>query len=214
MAVNEKELGLALFRLRAARECENLAGRFAYFFTASQTNKLQALFADRSDLRIEMPWGLYNGADAAARCFGQDMTDRDSDNAERINEDVRGRLVMNDTTSGIVEVAGDGDTAKGLWMFPGVETYVLEGKPQAFWNWSFLRIDFVFENGQWKIWHLTQAVCYNTAYFENWSKHEPFIYVPKHCSADESAPRRYTYSADAVFPDDELGIPVPYETWR
>ncbi len=213
MAVNEKELSLSLFRLRAARECENLAGRFAYFFTASQTHKLAALFARRSDLRIEMPWGVYNGADAAERCFERDMTDRDSTDAQRIDEDVRGRLVMNDTTSGIVEVAGDGDTAKGLWMFPGVEGYKLENGPEAFWNWSFLRIDFVFEDGAWKIWHLTDAACYNTPYFEDWGSGKRFVYTPKHCSADEPAPAHYVYTADAVFPDDELGIPLPYETW-
>lgn len=214
MAVNEKELSLSLFRLRAARECENIAGRFAYFFTASQMHKIAALFTARDDVRIEMPWGVYNGADAVSRCFTQDLTDRDSDDAARVDEDVRGRLVLNDTTSGIVEVAGDGDTAKGLWMFPGVEGYALEDGPQAFWNWSFLRIDFVFEDGAWHIWHLTYRSCYNASYSGDWGSGALFVPTPKHCSADEPVPAHYTYSPDAVFPDDELGIPMPYETWE
>lgn len=213
MAVNEKELSLSLFRLRAARECENIAGRFAYFFSASQTVRIAAMFAGREDTRIEMPWGVYNGKDAAERCFLNDMTDRDSDDSARIDADVRGRLVMNDTTSGIVEVAGDGDTAKGLWMFPGVEGYALEGGPQAFWNWSALRIDFVFEDGQWKIRNLTYRPYYNAPYTGDWGDGKVYIHAPSRCTADAPVPAHYTYSADAVYPDDELGIPVPYDTW-
>jgi len=54
------------------------------------------------------------------------------------------------TTTGVVEIAEDRKTAKGVWYTPGA--IGMGGSVQGMWE--RYGIDFVNENGVWKIWHL------------------------------------------------------------
>ena len=53
-------------------------------------------------------------------------------------------------TSQIVVVADDRRTAKGVWYTPGM----VGGYNGGSWLWERYGVDFVNENGSWKIWHL------------------------------------------------------------
>lgn len=61
-------------------------------------------------------------------------------------------------TTPIIEVAGDGKTAKGLWYSPGIATAAVfkDGKVETGGNWFMEKyaVDFVKEDGEWKIWHI------------------------------------------------------------
>jgi hypothetical protein len=65
-------------------------------------------------------------------------------------------------TTPIIEVAGDGKTAKGIWYSPGIGTNVeiRNGKPEISggWFWEKYAVDFVKEDGKWKIWHLVNVM--------------------------------------------------------
>src|SRR5271157_2044106 len=84
----------------------------------------------------------------------------------------KGKLILHYTTTPMVEVAGDGKTAKGLWIVSGVESgltdpelakqapeymyepALVDGK--RVWQHSVIikyRVDFLKQNGKWKIWH-------------------------------------------------------------
>jgi hypothetical protein len=70
------------------------------------------------------------------------------------NEGV-GSMIMHTLTTPIIEVAGDGKTAKGVWYSPGQVTEVGgDGKPMAMWMWEKYGVDFAKEDGEWKIWHI------------------------------------------------------------
>jgi len=61
-------------------------------------------------------------------------------------------------TTPIIEVAGDGKTAKGLWYSPGIMTnaVIKNGKVDTNGGWFFEKyaVDFIKEDGEWKIWHI------------------------------------------------------------
>ncbi len=65
-----------------------------------------------------------------------------------------GELFMHSLTTPIIEIAGDGQTAKGVWYSPGFVTGVGGGNAHAFWCYEKYGVDFIREDGQWKIWHL------------------------------------------------------------
>ncbi|MBP2650599.1 MAG: hypothetical protein H6Q74_1424 [Firmicutes bacterium] len=79
-----------------------------------------------------------------------------------------GQLMLHNLTTGCIEVAGDGKTAKGMWYSPGAMASVdpVTGKPQQVWMWERYAADFVKEDGQWKIWHL--LIC--TDFGGDWPK--------------------------------------------
>ena len=69
--------------------------------------------------------------------------------------DLRGLLFTHPLTTPVIEVAGDGKTAKGIWMSPGYETHMNRdtGKPIGCSCYTKYGCDFVKEDGKWKVWH-------------------------------------------------------------
>lgn len=66
-----------------------------------------------------------------------------------------GLFQIHPLTTRIIEVAGDGQTAKGVWYTPGAVGGVGPGgEVDGFWIWERYGVDFAKENGEWKIWHL------------------------------------------------------------
>ena len=62
-----------------------------------------------------------------------------------------GQLMLHVTTTAIIEVAEDGQTAKCFWYTPGM---IKETDQNAYSTWESYGVDFVKEDGEWKIWHL------------------------------------------------------------
>ena len=206
---SQAEMSLEFQRLRAARICENLAGQASYLYTASRMRELSALFARREDTVITMPYGVYSGPDAAERCFVRDLGDRD-DPAR--TEDVTGRMVIRDFCTPIVEVAGDGKTARCLWTVPGLEAHPDgTGNAQGYWSWCKIAMDFILEDDRWLIWHYAQYMYFASEYERDWSASPKFIFTPKQNSADGPAPVQYYYTPEGIYPDSE---PVPYASWQ
>jgi hypothetical protein len=64
----------------------------------------------------------------------------------------------NSPTNPIIEIAGDGKTAKATWNSngPNMSTSVRNGKLEVHgtWYWRNYFVDFAKEDGAWKIWHM------------------------------------------------------------
>lgn len=82
------------------------------------------------------------------------------------------KLVFHYVTTPVIEVAGDGQTAKGLWIVNGLESGLVDveqAKNMPAWMFEkelvqgkkvwmhnvYLKygVDFIKQDGQWKIWH-------------------------------------------------------------
>lgn len=61
-----------------------------------------------------------------------------------------------------IEIAEDFQTAKGLWTVTAQVTAVDEKGPAGFWAYGKAAMDFVLEDGQWKIWHMWICTDYLT----------------------------------------------------
>jgi hypothetical protein len=79
-----------------------------------------------------------------------------------------GVQMLHTLTTPVIEVAGDGETAKAVWLSPGYVTAPVRGKLQAFWHWDRYAVDFVNESGKWKIWHMFVGKDFSTPYEKSW----------------------------------------------
>jgi hypothetical protein len=70
----------------------------------------------------------------------------------------KGLLAYHMLTTPVIEVAGDGKTAKGIFMSFGNVAGARDGKAEGQWTEEKYGIDFIKEAGQWKIWHLRTYV--------------------------------------------------------
>ena len=79
------------------------------------------------------------------------------------NIGVGDEYVMHTQETPVIEVAGDGKTAKGIWYSIGLavrgsiddngNTSISTG-----WMWEKYAVDFAYEDGKWKIWHLVNLM--------------------------------------------------------
>lgn len=83
------------------------------------------------------------------------------DGLEDIPENISAgaEYVMHTQETPVIEVAGDGKTAKMLCYSIGLSVQGSIGEDgteskRSMWMWEKYAVDFVKENGEWKIWHL------------------------------------------------------------
>jgi hypothetical protein len=80
-----------------------------------------------------------------------------------------GLLWVHMLTTPVIEVAGDGKTAKGAWISFGHVSNPSGGSITSSWAQEKYGMDFVKEDGNWKIWHLRTYVDFYSPVDESWT---------------------------------------------
>ncbi len=116
-------------------------------------------------------------------------------------------------TTPIIEVAFDGQTAKGLWYVYGTTTEVYSKGPKAAWNFGKCAVDFIKEDGVWKIWHMTMFTDIECPLGQNWGSAKMYehegVEAPKPTEAGEFYK---SFGEDYVFAI-KPEMPEPYDTF-
>ncbi|MFF1257389.1 nuclear transport factor 2 family protein [Streptomyces sp. NPDC058321] len=141
-------------------------------------------------------WGVWEGAESIRKAY--------VDGAPPV---VPGMLIEHCVTTGVVEVAGDRRTAKGVWISPGHETLSRPGeRPIPHWSWGRYGVDFVREGEHWKIWHLHIYTTFRTPYDTDWV--ESSVNRPAHFpKLGETVPGMHP-------PDREVTFNQPYSVHK
>lgn len=205
---NLEALTHELQRQMAIHDCKNLMGKVMYYGVAWLNQKLVELWSQREDCLLEMPWGIYDGRKGVERCYLQDFGDR---NAMDENQ-LKGIMMLYTVDTPIVEVAEDGQTAKGVWVSSGADTW-REGDehPQGYWRWGKYAVDFILEDGVWKIWHMRFYPFFLTKYDVSWTEAPAYDWAFFPVTPDR--PREtpvYHYDGQSVYPTGQPAIPAPY----
>ncbi|MBN1227604.1 MAG: nuclear transport factor 2 family protein, partial [Deltaproteobacteria bacterium] len=148
-------------------EIQNVMAKHSYYYAAQEQWKEldEAWSKKRDDISYGHNDGYYVGRKSVEAYYGQKNETRRKQTLESIsrlypeiknikeNEGV-GDLVMHTLTTPYIEIAEDGQTAKGVWMSIGLCSGTgNDGKASAIWLWEKFATDFIKEDGEWKIWH-------------------------------------------------------------
>ncbi len=149
---------------------ENVFSRYMHYHNAYQDERIiDELWVAKGTPGI---WSRYNNAGV--------YTEYDSVTAyHRGRPTPVGKLLLHYTTTPVIEVSADGTTAKGVWLMAGTESgltdpEVAKGVPEwvfsggevdgkrvwAHWVWCKYGVDFLKQDGEWRIWHFR---CYELA---------------------------------------------------
>jgi len=200
-------------RLQAVVEIQNMMSAYCYLHAANRHKDVMKLYAKKSpDARIYMgELGYWEGYDAAERAWS--LLDRMGG-----GKPPPGMMALHPMVSPIVVVAGDGKTAKGVWLTNGFvagkdrET----GEMRATWEWGTYGIDFIKEDGKWKFWHFHIYRLFRTGWdkgLKDWNPDAEVMKVPDEIKPDGPGVDDYPYRPDKVFilkPD----LPESYQTWK
>ena len=165
-AANQQALATANLA-RDVQEIQNLMGRRAFYHSAGRNDLEFELYAKSVD---DISWGqnqgFWVGHDIIKKHYVTEHTESmESDLArmtklypELANDPKNlnaGSFVIHSLSTPIIEVAGDGKTAKGVWYTPGaIGMTDAKGKLNGSWLWERYAVDFIKEDGQWKFWHI------------------------------------------------------------
>jgi hypothetical protein len=193
-------------RLRDLHAVQNLMGRYEYLHAANLNQQTPGLFAQKAaGVKLENgARGIYLGIAGVSRFFG--------DLAKGMGAGA-GQLHLHLSTTPVIEVAGDGHTAQGVWISPGVETSPPnDDKPaSALWAWIKYGADFIKEDGEWRIWHLHMYRVFMAPYDKSWTEVNP---APAKQAADADRPNSYDWVyRTTVAPENVPAPPTPYEAW-
>ena len=101
----------------------------------------------RKTMVLHQEQGVQNHAQAMRKAYPD----------ENFSSDRAGWLQSSVLGTPVIEIAGDGKTAKGLWvayMIASTAAADSNKPPYGHWVWWKIGADFVKEDGVWKIWHL------------------------------------------------------------
>jgi hypothetical protein len=213
-------LAARLERAEAINAAQNLMGKYSYYHTASKHKECLDLFAMKTpDVRVEMVWGVYKGAESIKRLYPGFHAWADDDGI--------GRMFLHTMTTQVIEVAKDGKTAKGVWVSPGVETMpkdrkmTTDTKIDTRWSWIKYAADFIKEDGEWKIWHLHVYGLFSAPPGKDWQD-VPFDYdkivkygqtLPVEFRPDAPPTTRLWKYQRTVRPELVPAPPLPYTTF-
>ncbi len=156
----------ALQRTYDVYEIKNVMGRHAYHHAlGTHRAELDTLWSRRDDISWGNNQGFWVGRETMYNYYAdaKDIQDeavlklmaKANPNIEVKKENFQmGALLMHSLTTPLIEVAADGNTAQGMWYSLGQVTNAgPDGSASGSWMHERYAVDFIKEDGEWKIWH-------------------------------------------------------------
>ncbi len=161
-------------RIWAVEQVKKLAAKRFYYQAVERRNEeLETLWvrepAHQKTASLGSNWGYYTGMDNIRDYYvKKHNADRKAhleslSHADPTVQDLQenmgiGCMELQPISTALVELAGDGHTAKGLWYSIGQRTTSRpDGTAEALWITTKIGIDFILEGREFKIWHIIYA---------------------------------------------------------
>lgn len=142
--------------------CQNLMARYTYAREQGlEKESFEQLWSSREDISLGENNGFWAGRDSVKNAWitgRQDAAQADLAILRASNPDLSlgaGSMDRVNLMSPLIEVARDGQTAKGMWYCPGVSTRMeIDGQMHLCWHYIRYAVDFVLETEGWRLWHV------------------------------------------------------------
>lgn len=157
-----------LGRLEERRRIRNLMGRVSHDYSVKQEDRVyDRYWSSREDVCLGLNNGYYSGKEAVLyyyKALGEEITLSSKLIKAKFPDELGGKsdgetrgvgmISYLPFDSHVIEIAGDGKTAKGIWNIRGSYSRLTADGPVAYWTYGWAAVDFIFEGSEWKIWHM------------------------------------------------------------
>jgi hypothetical protein len=158
---------LAIRRLEAVTAIQNIMGHYEQLHlnlveTARTGRECFATWREDCSLEIS-DWGCIFGPEGIC-AFWESMNPPEK----------RGAIFYHALATPVMEIAGNGETAKVTWASPGFETMpgfgTPDGQAKSYWCWGRYGCDFIRnpETGEWRIWHMKWFRTIRNDFYKSW----------------------------------------------
>lgn len=192
--------------------------RYIHYYGQLHITGTMEQFSRRSDVSLEIgEEGIYEGYDTIERYFGF---------MPKLAKKP-GIMIYHYVDTPVVELAGDGKTAKLTCLAPGLDA----AAKALVQNWIYgkYHVDLIKEDGVWKLWHVQWFRTFECAMTAGWLKeqtaHDKELTHPELADVYEGLPKPEpgSYPEDWKYPKhfDTTKVnylmpepPEAYETWK
>jgi hypothetical protein len=199
-------------RAQDVTEIMNLMGRYETIHNTQDINKSWELFADMPDTYTQIAgMNKIEGYEAVVKSWADQVAGSNPGSPDK------GTMLEHPLSSPIIVVAGDGQTAKATFASLGHETHydAANEKYDPEWAYGKYAIDFIKQDGEWKIWHHRWFRFFRTSFYTAWSDQA----LDKVYRMDQDGNPILNegvyfkpYTTDSVV-ESIPAAPKPYETW-
>lgn len=163
-------------RAQAIIDINNLMGKYTFYARYMMYNRVLSYFSDREDTSLEIAdFGVYTGKAKISDFYKKYCAAFDGKGYGVLHEHA--------VSTPVIEVAGDGKTAKGVWLSPGHEAFPLNRadadveeteaerghKVRSSWVYGKFAVEFILEDGKWKIWHMQYFRTFQIGFYDSWT---------------------------------------------
>lgn len=217
------------------REIKNLMGKFANCVILNREEVIfDKFWSKKEDTCLAFNDGAYIGGDVIqayyqaqsdrTRLVGKILQEKFPEALGQLSDEELygvGPFKVRPLASPVIEIAADGETAKGLWHCQGAYNEVNTSGPVAYWTWGYYAVDFVKEDDAWKIWHMQYVNDVDCICGQSWGKEQvPYPELPEFAPLGEFTYPAYTKEVcvrEYYSPTRPLTktprIPQPYDTF-
>jgi hypothetical protein len=170
-----KKLETRITRTEDIEAVKKLMRAYGFYLEHWQEDELIQLFSKRDDVTIEInDSGEFKGPEGVKQCyiFGDHYT---AYAGQKVAPPEYLHLMV--PFSGIVDIAPDGKTAQGRWYGTFHGALPRGGKLRALIGYGIWEMDYIKEDGIWKIWKLLFCDIFSSPIEDGWVK-TPFINNP------------------------------------
>jgi hypothetical protein len=167
--ISDAERALAMW------EVQNVMSKHAYYHAAGlHLEELKAIWVDEKGPNADTatfasPGWIMHGIAGVKKFYGEGNQAKKVEELEAVSKlypEIKNvpenlgaghEYALHTNTTPVIEIAGDGKTAKGIWYSPGYGLSAhINGSNVSYGGtffWEKYGADFMKENGVWKIWH-------------------------------------------------------------
>lgn len=184
---------------------QKLQASYVHSLFTQRYESIPALYAENApDVRVEFSdSGVFEGRASIERLY----------NAFARTREVPGFFILHMAVNPYIEIAADGLSAKSHWLSPGASN----SPGGSSWIWGPYYIDYIKENGEWKILHSNLTPLFRNPYQYSWgeSPHHGTVNVSGMLGLEPDAPSTLYRPFNEVKSETDIfrnhpGLPQPY----
>ena len=160
-SISRQELQTLIHRVQYLEDMtaiQKLQSSYVHRLFTQRYESIPELYASKAaDVSVEFSdSGLFKGRESVERLY----------NAFARTREVPGFFILHMAVDPYIEIAADGQSARSHWLSPGASN----SPSGSSWIWGPYYVDYVKEDGEWKILHSNLAPLFRNPYQYSWGE--------------------------------------------
>jgi len=154
-----QELAARVQRLEDTIEIQSLQSKYIHYLFKQRFDRIvdECFAKNLPDVSVEFSdSGVYRGLESVRALY----------RSFEVTKTIPGFFILHMTVNPVIEVAKDGLSARSHWLSPGAAG----SDRSAAWIWGPFYVDYVKEDGRWRIAHSNLVPLFRNRYETSWAQ--------------------------------------------